>query len=292
MQTKAQHWIQLGLAIIILSSSGTIGNYLSLWPPMTILLRCVISTVLLWVFLKITKTPTTVGSGRDFKIALLVSFFLGANWVTYFYALALSNVAIGMLTVFTFPVMTTLLEPLINKSRLNPIDLLLALLAFSGMIFIVPEFSLSNDMTVGVVVGLFSAFFYAVRNILLKKNIAAHSGITLMYIQTLVISILLLPILFFVDMPNLVDTLSMEWPAVLILAIGTTAIGHTLYVNSFRYFTITAISIMSNLMPLLGIVMGIVILDQLPDRNIIIGGSLIMISVMIESIRSSRARAN
>ena len=65
-----------------------------------------------------------------------------AHWVTYFYALKLSNVAIGMLSMFTFPVMTALLEPFFTKQKINSIHIALALLVLIGIYFLVPDFSI------------------------------------------------------------------------------------------------------------------------------------------------------
>ena len=45
---------------------------------------------------------------------------MGGHWITYFYALKFSNVAIGMLSLYTFPVMTALLEPFFIKVKLDP----------------------------------------------------------------------------------------------------------------------------------------------------------------------------
>lgn len=240
----------------------------------------------LWIFLTLRKQPTFIGWGKDFRIVFISSVFLGLHWVSYFYALSLSGVAVGMLSLFIYPVITSLLEPLMLKTGYKPWDIILALVAFSGVFFLIPEYDLGNDITLGAFVGIFSAVFYSVRNILLKKNIGNHSGSTLMYYQLLVISLFLWPVLFFNDVQEMLASVQTEWHAILILGFFTTAIGHTLFVMSFKHFTITAVSIISNLTPLCGIVLGYLFLNEVPNERVLIGGGIIMFSVMAESIRT------
>ncbi|MEQ6118488.1 DMT family transporter [Reichenbachiella sp. MALMAid0571] len=286
MNKNIHHLTQLGLAILIMSSSGTLGSYISLPPPLTIWIRCFLGVMALWLFLKWTKQSTFIGWGKDFQLLAVSSIFLGLHWVSYFYALSASGVAVGMLSLFTYPVITSLLEPFMLKTKFKIWDMALAFVAFSGIFFLIPEYSLDNSTTVGAVVGMFSAFFYSIRNILLKKNISEHSGSTLMYYQLLIISILLCPVVFLTDFNLTASILSKQWHALLILGLFTTTIGHTLFVMSFKHFTITAVSIISNLTPLFGIILGYLFLNEVPNERVLIGGGIIMFSVMAESIRA------
>ncbi len=286
MNKNTQHFLVLTLAILFMSSSGTVGSYTTVSPEVAIWVRCVIGSLALWMVLKLTKTPTSIGWKRDFRLTLLSSVFMGTHWVLYFYALSLTNVAIGMLSLFTYPLLTSLLEPLMLKTKLKLWNVSLAIIAFIGVFFLIPEYSLGNNTTIGILLGILSALLYSVRNILMKESIARHSGITLMYYNLLVICIVLTPVLFFVDFDSNMASLAQEWHALLALGLITTAIGHTLFVVSFGYFSITTVSIISNLTPLLGIVLGYLFLDQIPNERVFIGGSIIMVSVMAESAKT------
>ena len=61
------------------------------------------------------------------------------HWVTYFYALQWSNVAIGMLSLFTYPVITALLEPLILKTKFQKHHLILGFIVLIGVYFLAPD---------------------------------------------------------------------------------------------------------------------------------------------------------
>lgn len=269
-----------------MSSSGTLGRYIGLAPEVTIWARCVIGAIVLFVVLKLLKTTTFLGWGKPFRMVVLTTVLLGGHWVTYFYALKLSNVAVGMLSMFTYPVITAILEPLILGVKYKIGDLALAFIAFLGLFFLVPELSFENQMTIGVALGVFSALMYALRNISIKKNLSDYSGITLMYYQLIILSIAMLPVLFIDGWSANYHQISIDWGAMLVLGIITTAMGHTLFVISIKRFSVITVSILSCLSPLFGIVLGYLFLDEVPEGNVLIGGGIIFTTVLIESLKS------
>lgn len=215
---------------------------------------------------------------------MLTGFFLGAHWVTYFYALHLSNVAIGMLSLFTYPIITVLLEPLFFKSRLNPIHLVLGLMVLLGIYFLTPDLDFNNNLTKGVFFGLTSSVFYALRNILTKKHLSKFNPSKVMFYQLTFILFLLWPAFLLVDY----QPISSDWKIVVVLALLTTALGHTLFVRSFKNFTIGTVSIMSSVQPIYGVLYGVLFLSEIPAGNTIIGGMLILLTVIVESILSKK----
>jgi len=102
-----------------------------------------------------------------------------------------------------------------------------------------------------VLVGLLSALCFAVRNLLVKSKIKTYNGSVVMWYQVLVVSIVLIPayFLFEYDFDNVVAQL----PYISILALVTTAIGHTLFLFSLKHFSVTTASLMSSMQPIYGI---------------------------------------
>lgn len=273
-----------------MSSSGTIARSLSITVEQAIWARCVLAALMLFAILKWMKLPATVGKGRPLQMVILSTLLLATHWVSYFYALYYSSVAVGMLSLFTYPVMTALLEPLIVKSKFSLQDVLLALVAFAGVYFLVPSFDLDNQVTQGVLLGLFSAFTYSLRNLILKLYVGEHSGITLMYLQVVGVVILLFPALFYQGFQESIAGIVGDWLPLLILGITTTAIGHTMFVMSFKNFSITTISILSTLTPLIGIGLGMLFLNEFPEGKIWIGAGLISVAVIWESVKSAQSK--
>ncbi|WP_299525926.1 DMT family transporter [uncultured Lutibacter sp.] len=281
-----KHVIELNIAVLLVSTSGLLGRYISMPPPVTIWLRCLLAVVILGAYIWYKKIDLKVERKKDWVTIILSGLFFGAHWITYFYALQLSNVAIGMLSLFTYPVITALLEPLFFKTKLNVKHVLLGVIVLIGVYFLSPEFNIENNHTKGVLFGLISAVFYAIRNILMKKKVANYHGSMLMFYQMLIITLVLWPVLFIFE----VKPTTNDWQALLVLALVTTSIGHTLFVMSFKNFSISTASIMSSVQPIYGIIFGFLLLNEIPSGNTLIGGFLILTTVVIESINSRKKK--
>ncbi|WP_299062330.1 DMT family transporter [uncultured Polaribacter sp.] len=269
-------------ATLFVSTSGVLGKYIALSAETIILCRAFLAAIIIYTFCKIKKVDLTIKSLKDKKAFIIIGFFMGAHWVTYFYALKLSNVAIGMLSMYTFPVITAFLEPIFTKSKLNISHVLLAVLVLIGVFILVPEFSLENTQLQGILFGILSAFCYSLRNLLLKKHVTNYNGSMLMFYQMVVVTILLIPVLFIGDFTNVLDQL----PLLILVAVLTTAIGHTMMVNSLKNFSVATASIISSIQPIFGIIIAYIFVNEIPQFNTFIGGSLILLTVIIESIRS------
>tara|TARA_R110002049_G_scaffold305738_1_gene503126 strand:+ start:2062 stop:2919 length:858 start_codon:yes stop_codon:yes gene_type:complete len=280
----SNHLLLLTLATLLISTSGTLGRFIDLPTPVIIWWRASLGALFLFLFVKYKKINLKIHSKKDFYTVLLSSIFLGAHWVTYFYALKLSNVALGMLSMFTFPVITTFLEPLFTNAKLSRIHIVLCLLVLLGIYILAPEFDFESAHLKGILFGVFSAFCYAIRNLLLKKPAAIYNGTSLMMYQTTFVTILLLPVLFFNDTSNIAT----QYPYVILLGLITTAIGHSLFIGSLKYFSVSTASIIGSTQPIFGIIIAFFFLNEMPTFNTFIGGSLILATVVIESIRSRR----
>ena len=277
---QSVNFIELNLAILFISTSGALGRYIDLPIPITIGLRSLIGGIALYLFLRWKKISFYV-EGRDRKTIFFGGLLLGLHWITYFYALRLSNVAIGMLSLFTYPAITAILEPLFLKTKVLKIHLVLSILVLVGIYFLVPDFDIKNDDFKAVGFGVFSALCYATRNIIMKSKINYYDGSLLMAYQLLIITVVLSPFAFFLDTSTVVDYL----PATILLALLTTAIGHTLFLHSLKHFSTVTASIVSCIQPVYGIIIGMIFLQEYPKITTIIGGAIIILTVIIESLR-------
>lgn len=285
--TQQNHLKNLsGLLIgtLFISTSGVLGKYIDLPVEATILCRAFLSVIFIYAFCKIKKIDLRIKNIEDKKSFFLTGFLMGAHWITYFYALRLSNVALGMLSIFTYPIITVFLEPFFSKQKINPVHIVLALLVFAGVYILVPEFSLKNTELQGILMGILSALLYAIRNLVIRKDVKNYNGSTLMFYQMAIISVLLVPFLFLQDFSNL----ETEFPYVIMVALLTTAIGHTMMVNSLKYFSATTASIIGSVQPIFGIIIAFIFVNEIPSSSTIWGGSLILLTVVIESLRSKK----
>ncbi|AWH72758.1 EamA family transporter [Dokdonia sp. Dokd-P16] len=285
MKNSTKHILEINLAMLFVSTSGVLGRYIDLPPAVTIGIRSFGAMLLLGLFIKWKGFSFTLAR-KDMLAIALSGVFMGLHWITYFYSLQLSNVAIGMLSLFTYPVMTSLLEPLFLKTKFSKMHLLLGVLVLIGIYFLAPTFDTENDYFLAILIGLLSALCFAIRNLLVKTKIGSYNGSVVMWYQTLVIAIMLIPAYFIFDAEGFVA----ELPYIGLLALVTTALGHTMFLFSIKRFSVTAASLMGSVQPIYGIILGIIFLNEIPGWRTVLGGSLILFSVVVESLRASRSK--
>jgi drug/metabolite transporter (DMT)-like permease len=271
----------LNLSFLFISTSGALGKWIDLPPEQIIFWRSLFSIPFLLLFLWTTKQSIKISFQWNAS-TLLAGVLMGTHWVTYFYALQWSNVAVGMLSLFTFPVITAFLEPLFFNTRFNKKHIFLGGLTLLGIYFLVPSFDLAKTHGPAIALGVFSALCYAIRNILIKKARTSGNGSQQMLAQVVIIALCFVPFLS-------QETLSMNqdfWPALVFLALFTTVIGHSMFLFSLTRFSVTSASIAASVQPLYGILIAYFFLNEIPHWGTYIGGTLIVFAVLVEGLSS------
>lgn len=275
-----KNFLELNFAIICLSTAGVFVRYIDLSPIIITFWRGLVAALIVGSIAYFKKASFKISSNKDALRLFISSIFFASHWLTYFYALQISSVAIGMLSLFTFPAITAILEPIYFKTKFNSRHILLAILVLIGLYIMAPEIDFSNNATKGIIAGLVSAIFYALRNLTMKSNIKKYDSSVLMFYQFIFLAIITAPFLHLLDNSKTMNYI----PYLLALGVFTTAIGHTLFVKSFKNFPVSTASIVSTSQPVYGIIFGFFFLNEIPNLNTIIGGGLIISTVIIESI--------
>ena len=285
---KNQHYYYLtllNLGTLCISTSGPLGRFIPLPPPLIIWSRALVAFLVLGAYCLWKKERIKKEFIKNSTTLLWSGTLLTLHWVTYFFALQWSGVAIGMLSLFTFPILTVFLEPLFFKTKLHPIHLIFGVFILIGIYLLVPAFDFESEQSKGLLMGLFSALTYALRNLILKKRIEKIKGSLLMFYQLGITLVLLFPVLMLYPL----DSFTAQIPYLLFLGFVTTALGHSLFLNSLTYFTVSTASIMNSIQPIFGILIAFFFLKEIPPASSLIGGVIILTTVVIESLRSRRA---
>ncbi|CAM1342152.1 DMT family transporter [Tenacibaculum amylolyticum] len=272
------------IATFFISTSGVLGKYIAMPSEVIIFFRAAFAMVFLFLFLKLKKIDLRLKSKKHSVPFVIIGLLTGIHWITYFYALKFSNVAIGMLSLYTFPVIIAFLEPVFLKIKFDPIYIVLGLLVLLGLYILSPTLTFKDTTVQGIIFGLISALCYAIRVLILKKYVSQYNGVLLMFYQTVIITVFSFPVLFFMDTSGFQSQL----PYLLLLAILTTAIGHSLMVYSLKFFSASTTSIISSVQPIFGIILAFIFINEIPKLNTLFGGALILATVVIESVRNKK----
>ncbi len=278
--------LQLHLAVLLFGGTALFSKLIPLSALDITILRCAVASIALAILVKAGKQQLKLNQAKDYGIAIILGIIVSLHWVTYFASMQLSSVAIGIISFFTYPVMTVLIEPWVTKTRLAVKDLVCGVLVLIGVIILVPEPNLNNDITLGILLGVLSAMLFTGRNLLHKQYFARYSGAHAMFYQTLVAVFFLLPW----HSDDITALPTQAWWLVLILGIGFTAAPHALFTSALRILSAKTISLVSCLQPLYASLLALLVLGEELTSNILIGGALIVSTAIYETQQSRRKK--
>lgn len=293
MTEHTKSLIQLHFAVALFGGTALFSHLLP-WSALDItMFRSALAAMTLMVIVKVQGDSLQLNSAKDYKVALVLGISIGLHWATYFYAMQLAGVAVGMLAFFCYPVVTVFLEPLFNKTKPHLRDVLCGAAVFIGVFLLVPELSMQNDTTLGVVIGISSGFLFALRNVLHKQYFSHYKGTQAMFYQTAVVSIMLVGLVDFnpLDMTGfIVDDGLGELGLLLILSCVFTAAPHAFMAGCFKYLSAKTAGLIACLQPLYGVLFAALILSQWPGANVYFGGALIVAAAILETVLVTRKR--
>ena len=280
MTQKRHGLVEIHLAVLLFGLAGLFGKLLSLSPFIIVLGRTFFASLALSVALFYAKTQIRPKSIKDLTVLLFLGILLAVHWTTFFHAIQISTVAVGLLTFSTFPIFVTFMEPYFFKEPLRRFDILTAVLVVLGLILVIPSFDFRNNITQGAFWGTVSGFTFAVLSILNRKYVATYPSILIVCYQNWMATLTLLPFLFFMNF----SFRPMDVFLLAVLGIFCTAIAHVLFIKSLVHIKTQLASITACLEPVYGILFAFALLGEVPAMRTILGGSIILCTIAAASM--------
>jgi drug/metabolite transporter (DMT)-like permease len=279
---KRKSLVGLHIANILFGGTGLFAKLINLPAVDIIARRCVLAAVFLLVISFALKRRFMFESIRDGLLMLLCGVLMCVHWVTFFHAMQVSTVAIGMIALYTYPVMSVLVEPLWQGQRPQRIDVLCAFAVLPGVYLLAPDFSLRTGAALGVMWGLVSAAAFTMRNIVQRTYLGSYRGDTAMFYQSLIAGLAAWP---FVRHAS-AGLSTVTWLQLALLALVFTAVPHSIFAGSLRELKAKTAGLISCMMPVYGVALAWVVLGEVPSMATMCGGIIIVAAAAFESIRA------
>jgi len=282
MPAQSTYFI-LYTGIILIAANGLFAKGIPLDALNITFLRSLIALLAIVLFLTLFKRSPKVNTKRTLFGLYGLGALMGVHWITFFHSMQISTIAIGMLSLFTFPVITVFMEGAVNKQWPHKRDVISGILALAGIILMISDkpITLSSNTLHGVLWGVLSALLFASRNVIQKYYFTDVSSDKLMLHQMLAIILLLVA---FLDVSSINNLSVNNWTAIIALGLITTAGAHTLLVISYKRLPAKTVAMISCLQPVIAALLGWVFIDERPTLFIIIGGAIILAVAIYESL--------
>lgn len=272
MKQDKKSIIYLHVAVMLFGLSGVIGQFVEVSSVFVALGRVVCSSVLLLCMILIKKEKLRLDEIKDYLLIMVIGVVLAIHWTTFFQSIQVSSVAIGTITFSTYPLFLTFLEPIVYHEKMRKESVMGAVLLLVGVFITIPEFSLENRMTMGIIWGMICSVTYAILTLANRYFAVKYDGKLICFYEQGTAALVLLPVVFFVRIRmRIQDTVG-----ILFIGCICTAFAYTLFVSAQKKVKAQTAGLISGLETVYGIVYAFLFLREIPTIREIIGGMVIL----------------
>ena len=219
---------------------------------------------------------------RPTQALALNGAILALHWVTFFAAIQVATVSVGLLGYATFPLFVLLLEGRLVPGRARAKEWAIALLATAGLVAMIPASDPAGDTGRGLMLGVVSGFTFALLAVRNRGLVVNASAVEIALWQNAFAALCILPIGLLLGgaawMPDAQDV-------VLLVVLGAvcTGLAHTLFIASMRAVSAHTASVVAALEPVYGVALAVVLLHEIPDLRTWVGGAMIVGAALVAS---------
>ena len=279
-------FLQLHIAVFLAGFTAILGKLIHLNEGLLVWYRLFI-TVLVLGFMMAFRRQLRLIAKRDVLRISGVGAVIAIHWVTFYGSVKYANVSVALVCFSATVFFTALLEPFMLKTRIVLAELLLGLLAISGIYII---FDFHPQYKLGIIFGIISAFGSAIFPILNKQLLNRFSPGVLTFYELgggLIVLTALLPFyLLFYPAEYYIPTIS-DWGWLMVLAIACTVLSFHLQLNALKKISAFTANLSYNLEPVYGIILAFIFFSEnkLFHHEFYFGLGLILLTILLQMIR-------
>ena len=254
-------YLQLHLLVLLLATTAILGHLISLPAAGLVVWRTAFAALgaMAWVLLVRRKSPWP---GLKAAAALFgIGLIIGVHWLCFFGAIKLANISISLAGMATISLFTAFTEPLLEKRRVRPFEVLLGLLVVAGIALVA---GFERGYLLGLGVALLGAFLAAIFPVL-NRRLVTTGGDPLVMVAwemagAFAISMLAFP--FFSGGTPLLAWKGLDGLWLLLLAWVCTIFAHGFHIHLLRRLSAYTMNLAINFEPLYGIIAAAILFGE------------------------------
>lgn len=274
--------LYLHISVMLFGLAGVVAQFVEVSAVMVALGRVICSSALLLIIALVKRDRLRLDSKRDVFLIILTGAVMAAHWTTFFQSIQVSTVAIGTITFSTFPLFLTFLEPMIFHEKIRRQSIFSAIILFIGVLITIPEFSMANNTTIGIIWGMICSLTYAILTLANRYFSARYAARTICLYEQGSAAVVLLPALFLVE----TTWRAQDIAGVAFVGFICTAFAHSLYVTAQKSVKAQTAGIVSGMETVYGIVYALLFLGEIPTIRELVGGAVILSVAMYSSLKA------
>jgi len=288
-----QALIKLHVAIFLWGFTGVLGRLISLNEGLLVWYRMLITIVTLYFIMRYKKVLQAVPATQRWQLFGIGSV-VALHWVFFYGSIKYSNVSIALTCLSSSGLFTALLAPLISRTRVVLMEIVLGLVAIAGIYLI---FHFDPRYKTGIILGIVAALLSCLFSIFNKTQVSYNPPRTVMLYEMtggfLLLTLLMPFYLYFLPaahwVPGKTDT---GW--LLLLSWVCTILAMDLSLQALKKVSAFTQNLTLNLEPVYGIILAFVVYNENEylSQWFYYGFSLILLAVVLQMLRIVRSRKN
>lgn len=279
-------FLQLHIAVFLAGFTAILGKLIQLNEGLLVWYRLLLTVVILLCVMMYKKQLKKLPGNDIIKIAG-VGFIIAIHWVAFYGSVKYANISVALVCFSATGFFTAILEPLVLKRKIIIAELLLGILAISGIYII---FDFHPQYKLGIIFGIVSAMGSALFPILNKQLLIRFTPRILTLYELgggfVILSVLLPFYLSQFPAVYFIPTFS-DWCWLLVLAGLCTVISFDLQLNALRKISAFTANLTYNLEPVYGIILAFIFFNEskMLRGEFYVGLALIILAIILHMWR-------
>ncbi len=286
MTNRNRALLEINFATLLFGLVGPLGKAIALAPLQITFWRALCAALLLGIAGRRAAGHSRIRSRKDLLTFLAIASLIALQSICFLTSVQRSTVAIAVITLFTYPILMVFQESWYFGGKIRPLDVGSAILVLVGLYCITPERQLSNATFQGVVYGFLAGLTIPLIILTRKKLLVGrYASWDITAYEMGLASLILLPIMALTGgFGSVPDPRSIAF--LLLLGLLVTGLGRMLVVSSLSHLSGKTVGLTIVLEVLYGIVFAVLFLSEVPTPREILGGSIVVSVVLVETVRA------
>jgi drug/metabolite transporter (DMT)-like permease len=283
---KQKAYLQLHLAVFLFGFTAILGKLITLEQTALFWNRLWIASLGLVFIPGVLKGIKAIDRKNLIRFAA-IGVIVALHWLTFYGSIKVGNSAsVTLACLATSSLFTSVLEPLITKSKFQWLELVLGLLVIVGIYFLS---GVGEAYYWAIIIGIISAFLASLFSTYNKKYIKENNTLSVSTIELfsgfLMITICYPLLQYLLPQPQWFPV-GQDWLWLIILGLLCTSLAFALSLNALKEISAFISNLSINLEPVYGILLAIWILNEDADLNFdfYLGTAIILLAVLLHPI--------
>lgn len=294
---KLKSYLHLHVIVFIWGFTAVLGALISLDTVPLVWYRMLLASGFILIWIK-WKNRILKVSPKIFGVLVIAGIVIALHWLTFFGAIKVSNVSITLAMLSTGAFFTSILEPVFYKRKFVGYEIVFGLLVIGGLYTI---FKVETEYTLGIILGLISAFLSAVFTLMNGKLIKYSSASVISFYELLTGVVAISIYLAYLTISsggdlgfgnNFFNVSARDWIYVLILASVCTAYAFIAAVAVMKHLSPYTIMLTINLEPVYGIFLAFLVFgnEEQMDPQFYYGAAIILTTVILNGYLKTKRK--